>query len=122
MMMPNYQHGRIPPMRSLTIDAQDELIKRWRLRNTLRTAYAEVVDAMMQWVIDNPDIEAFTAGGHLTHFQRVHKDDLFVRMIANGYTEEEFADAYRQNEPPASWMTSEELASVVERIANMVEY
>lgn len=121
-MMPDYKRNRIPRMRDLTIAEQDELIKRWRLRHALRTAYAEVVDAMMQWVIDSPDIEMFTAGGHFTHFQRFPKDDLFVRMITNGYTEEEFAEAYRHNEAPASWMTSDELDSVAERIANMVDY
>ncbi len=55
--MPDYRRSQIPRMRDLTPAEQDELIKRWRLRNALRTAYDEVVSAMMQWVIDDPDIE-----------------------------------------------------------------
>ncbi len=120
--MPNYKRSQIPRMRDLTIEQQDELIKRWRLRNALRTAYAEVIGAMLQWVIDDPDIEFFQAAGHETHFQHSPKDDLFVRMIANGYTAEEFEEAYRQNEAPASWMASEALASIAARITNMLEY
>jgi len=79
--------GQIPRMKDLSIAEQDELIQRWRLRNALRTAYPEVVGAMLQWVLDSPDIEAFVASGHEAHFTLVPKDDLFERMIANGFTE-----------------------------------
>jgi hypothetical protein len=120
--MPDYQRSRIPRMRDLTLAEQDELIQRWRFRNALGTAYIEVIAALMQWVLDSPDIEAFQAAGHEAHFARLPKDDLFIRMLANGYTEAEFAEAYQQHEAPVSWMTSEELASVFHRIANMLDY
>jgi hypothetical protein len=120
--MPSYKRSQIPRMRDLTIEEQDELIKRWRLRNALRTAYPEVIGAMMQWVIDSPDIEKFVSGGHETHFARIPQDDLFVRMIANGYTEEEFEEALKHDEAPASWMTPEELESIIKRISRMLDY
>src|SRR6185437_523885 len=116
------KRGQIPRMKDLTIAEQDELILRWRLRKDLRAAYPEIVAAILQWVIDSRDIETFVAGGHEAHFGRNPQKDLLVRMLANGYTEEEFQQALSQGEAPASWMNSEELASVIWRIARMVKY
>jgi hypothetical protein len=120
--MPDYSRSQIPRMRDMTIAQQDEQIKRWRLRNALRTAYPEVVGAMMQWVIDSPDIDAFVAQGHQAHFNRLPEDDLIVRMVAAGYTSEEVVSAISQGEPPANWMSGEELASIANRIDNMLTY
>ncbi|SRR5579884_1504801 len=120
--MPDYKRNQIPRMRDLTPAEQDELIKRWRLRNALRTAYDEVIGAMMRWVIDDPDIEKFTAAGHRAIFTVIPSDDLFARMAANGYTPQEIAAASKQNETPLNWMTSEELAAVTERIDAMLAY
>ncbi len=114
--------GKIPRMKDLSIAEEDELIQRWRLRNALRMAYPEVVGAMLQWVLDSPDIEAFVAGGHETHFTLIPRDDLLERMVANGFTEAEFQEAMKHNEGPASWMTFEELQSVLERIKAMLAY
>ena len=107
--MPDYKRSQIPRMRDMTLEQQDECINRWRLRNALRTAYTEVVGAMMQWVMDSPDIDTFQAGGHEGHFGFTPTDDLLVRMLANGYTKDEIEQALQQGEAPASWMTSEDL-------------
>jgi hypothetical protein len=120
--MPDYQRSRIPRMRDLTLAEQDELIQRWRFRNALRTAYTEVIAALMQWVLDSPDIEKFVAAGHQALFTLIPSADLFERMVVNGYTPQEIDDAIKQNETPLNWMTPEELAAVVERVDMMLAY
>jgi len=116
------QRGQIPRMKDLSIAEQDELIQRWRLRKDLRTLHPEIVEVMMRWVIDSVDIDQFVAASHEAHFMRNPSTDLFMRMLANGYSEDEIQIILEQGEPPSNWMNSETLASVIWRIEHMLNY
>jgi hypothetical protein len=116
------KRGQIPRMRDLTIEEQDILMQRWKLRNALRTAQNEVIGAMLQWVIDDPDIEIFVAKGHFGLFDIYPARDLFVRMAANGFSPEEIEEALKRDETPISWMAPELLIAVDQRITLMDQY
>lgn len=122
MAKKNDKRGQIPRMSTMTITQQDVLIQRWRLRKDLRAAYQEIVDAMLLWVIDNPEIRHFVATGHRGHFNMNPERDLVRRMEANGFTPKEIVDALKSNDVAADWMTPEETKSVVDRIATMKDY
>src|SRR5215469_14210340 len=116
------KRGQIPHMKDLTFAQQNELMQRWRLRHDLRTAYPEIVAAMILWVIDNYDIAQFVAVGHQSQFNINPQDDLLYRMLANGFTDKEIQAAFDNGDAAASWMTPEELTMVVDCIAGMQKY
>ena len=116
------KRGQIPRMKDLSFAEQDVLFQRWRLRHDLRTAYPEIVSAMILWVIDNYDIATFVAVGHQSLFTVNPRDDLIYRMLANGFTDEEIQTAIDNGDAAASWMTPEELTLALDCIARMQKY
>ena len=77
---------------------------------------------MMLWVIDSYDIEQFVAKSHEAHFTLKPKEALVSRMRENGSSEAEIEVAIKNGDVVADWMTAEELASVIEKIAAMKRY